>query len=85
MNINNDLSERLDELQIKVMNSITSLNELNTLLLSIQKNYDKTDMIEMLWNRGFNKNRISKITGIPYSTVTDKVNKLIKDKKIERR
>lgn len=85
MNINNDLSERLDELQIKVMNSITSLNELNTLLLSIQKNYDKTDMIEMLWNRGFNRHRISKITGIPYSTVTDKVNKLIKDDKIERR
>ena len=85
MNINNDLSERLDELQIKVMDSITSLNELNTLLLSIQKNYDKTDMIEMLWNRGFNRHRISKITGIPYSTVTDKVNKLIKDDKIERR
>lgn len=85
MNINDNLGDKLNEIQIKVIESITSLNELNTLLLSIQKNYDKTDMIEMLWNRGFNKNRISKITGIPYSTVTDKVNKLIKDKKIERR
>ena len=85
MNINDNLGDKLNEIQIKVMENITSLNELNTLLLSIQKNYDKTDMIEMLWNRGFNRHRISKITGIPYSTVTDKVNKLIKDDKIERR
>ena len=85
MNINDNLGDKLGEIQIKVMESITSLNELNTLLLSIQKNYDKTDMIEMLWNRGFNKHRISKVTGIPYSTVTAKINKLIKDKKIETR
>lgn len=85
MNINDSLSAKLGEIQIKVLENITSLKELNDLIISIQKNYTKDDKIAYLWNKGFSKNKISKTLDIPYSTVSYKINKLIKDKKIDTR
>lgn len=80
MSYQNSLNDMLEDVRVKVMENITSLNELNDLLISVQNNYTKDDKIAYLWNKGFSKNKISKTLGIPYSTVSYKIDKLLKDR-----
>lgn len=79
------IEDKLDKIQIKVLESITSLNELNDLLIDLNKQFKRDDYIMHLWNKGCNKYQIANKLDMAYSTISYKIDKLIKAGKIQGR
>lgn len=82
---NKNLEQDLREIKLMTFNTITSLTELNKRLLSLEKDYSRDDYIILLWNKGLNKNQISKKLGLSYSTIYSRITTLLEQGKIRER
>lgn len=72
----NNIEESIDKIQLLTFNTITSLTELNKELKAFKANYSMDDMIVSLWNKGLNRNQITRRLGVSYNTVSRHIDNL---------
>ena len=80
-----NIDKDIKEIRILTYSAISTMTELNKKLDQFEKNYRLDEVIIELWNKSLNKHQISQRLGIPYSTITRHINKLISDGKIQKR